>query len=150
MSSMAQKRTQGKISTINRATPAASYLLERYCRRLDAWPRSWMVREKDLAPGEKLVRCFRPFLEELVRSEPCRIEDNKQVVDFGSVRFVPRGPNCPNHYERITNAAGWWPGTETHCMRHFSRRSSATSISTREANPLQPVAPPEGASAGGS
>lgn len=27
-----------------------------------------MAGEKDLVPGEKLVNCFRPFLEELVRS----------------------------------------------------------------------------------
>jgi hypothetical protein len=28
-----------------------------------------MAWEKDLAPGEKLVNCFRPFLEGLVRSD---------------------------------------------------------------------------------
>jgi hypothetical protein len=28
-----------------------------------------MAWEKDLVPGEKLVNCFRPFLEELVRSD---------------------------------------------------------------------------------
>jgi hypothetical protein len=66
---MAQKRAQGKTSTINRATPTVSPLLERYCRGLDTWPRSWMAWEKDLAPGGKLVNCFRPFLEELVRSD---------------------------------------------------------------------------------
>jgi hypothetical protein len=27
-----------------------------------------MAGERDLAPGEELVNCFRPFLEELVRS----------------------------------------------------------------------------------
>ena len=42
--------------------------LERYCRGLDDWPRSWMGWEKDLPPGEKLVACFRPFLEYLVSS----------------------------------------------------------------------------------
>jgi hypothetical protein len=66
---MARKRAQGKISTINRATPAAPWLLERYCRGLENWPRSWMAWEKDLVPGEKLVNCFRPFLEELARSD---------------------------------------------------------------------------------
>lgn len=44
-------------------------LLERYCRGLDTWPRSWMGLEKDLPPGEKLVACFRPFLEHLVGSD---------------------------------------------------------------------------------
>src|SRR5687768_3206704 len=69
MSSMAEQRARAKISTINRATPGASSLLERYCRGLDNWPRSWQGWKKDLPPGEKLVHCFRPFLEELVGSD---------------------------------------------------------------------------------
>ena len=55
-----------KTSTINRATPS---LLEHYCRGLDGWPRSWMGWEKDLPPGERLVACLRPFLEDLVVSD---------------------------------------------------------------------------------
>ncbi len=42
--------------------------LERYCRGLDDWPRSWMGWEKDVPPGEQLVACFRPFLAYLVTS----------------------------------------------------------------------------------
>src|SRR5450759_595888 len=66
---MARKQTLVKTSTINRAAPVLSALLERYCRGLDNWPRAWMGLEKDLPPGEKLVACFRPFLEELVASD---------------------------------------------------------------------------------
>ena len=69
MSSMARKRAIGNTSTINGPTPPATPLVERYCRGLDTWPRSWMASKKDLAPGAKLVGCFRPFLEELVRSD---------------------------------------------------------------------------------
>ena len=58
-----------KLSTINRAAPSSPGLLERYCRHLDDWPRAWMGIEKDVPPGEKLVACFRPFLEELVASD---------------------------------------------------------------------------------
>jgi hypothetical protein len=65
---MARKRA-AKTSTINRATLVSSLPLERYCRGLDTWPRSWMGWEKDLPPGEKLVACFRPFLEDLVASD---------------------------------------------------------------------------------
>jgi hypothetical protein len=65
---MARKRTSVKTSTINRAGPASPELLERYCRGLDGWPRAWMGVEKDLPPGEKLVACFRPFLDGLVAS----------------------------------------------------------------------------------
>jgi hypothetical protein len=49
-------------------TRAAPRDLERYCRGLEGWPRSWMGLEIDLPPGEKLVDRFRPFLEELVTS----------------------------------------------------------------------------------
>jgi hypothetical protein len=66
---MARKQATMKTSTINRATPVSSSLLERYCRGLDTWPRSWMGWEKDLPAGEQLVACFRPFLEELVASD---------------------------------------------------------------------------------
>ncbi len=69
MSSMARKRAAAKTSTINRATPVPSSLLERYCRGLDTWPRSWMGWEKDLPPGKQLVARFRPFLEALVASD---------------------------------------------------------------------------------
>jgi hypothetical protein len=66
---MARKQTSVKTSTIKRGTPASHALLERYCRGLDGWPRAWMGMEKDLPPGEKLVACFRPFLEQLVASD---------------------------------------------------------------------------------
>ena len=51
---MARERAKAKTSTINRATPA--------------WP-SLLGCEKDLPPGEKLLACFRPFLEDLVASD---------------------------------------------------------------------------------
>jgi hypothetical protein len=53
---------------INRATTRSHHDLEHYCRHLNDWPRSWMGQEKDLAPGAKLVACFRPFLEALAAS----------------------------------------------------------------------------------
>ena len=66
---MARKPTAAKTSTINRTTTVSPSLLDRYCRGLDTWPRSWMGWEKDLPPGEQLVACFRPFLEDLVASD---------------------------------------------------------------------------------
>ncbi len=39
-----------------------------YSRHLDRWPHSWMGCDEDLQPGEKLVACFRPFLEDLSTS----------------------------------------------------------------------------------
>ena len=66
---MERKRAAAKISTINRGSPASTSLLERYCRGLNGWPRSWRGQEKDLAAGEQLVAHFRPFLEALVVSD---------------------------------------------------------------------------------
>jgi hypothetical protein len=58
-----------KTSTINRVTSASPAFVERYCRGLDGWPRSWMGWENDVPAGEKLVACFRPFVEDLVASD---------------------------------------------------------------------------------
>jgi len=66
---MAQRQASAKTSTINRGAPAPPALLESYCRGLADWPRAWMGLEKDLPPGEKLVACFRPFLQELIASD---------------------------------------------------------------------------------
>src|SRR5512135_134243 len=69
MSCMARKRAAVKTSTINRHTPVLPSSLERYCRGLDGWPHSWMGWEKDLPPGERLVICFRSFVQHLVASD---------------------------------------------------------------------------------
>ena len=56
-------------TTVNRTTTRLHHDVEHYCRDLNGWPRSWMGLEKDLPPGEKLVACFRPFLEALAASQ---------------------------------------------------------------------------------
>jgi hypothetical protein len=66
---MARTIVKAKTSKVNPAAPSASSSdASAYCRDLDHWPRSWMVLEKDLPPGEELVACFRPFLEHLASS----------------------------------------------------------------------------------
>src|SRR5271157_3417619 len=60
---------KAKTSQVNRtATPASAAAASAYGRDLDNWPRSWMGLEKDLPPGEALVVCFRPFIEQLASS----------------------------------------------------------------------------------
>jgi hypothetical protein len=78
---MAKKATAAKITRINRATPAPTADVERYCRGLNDWPRSWMGWEKDVPPGEKLVACFRPFLEYLVASSDLSPKTIQKHVD---------------------------------------------------------------------
>ena len=58
-----------KPTKITRAATTPRHGLEHYCRDLNGWPRSWMGWEKDSPPGQKLVACFRPFLEDLVASD---------------------------------------------------------------------------------
>jgi hypothetical protein len=76
---MAKKTAIAKTSTINRATASSSLDLADYCRDLDQWPRSWMGWKKDLPPGEKLVACFRPFVEHLASSNLSRKTIRKHV-----------------------------------------------------------------------
>src|ERR1700684_4299454 len=79
MSSMAKKTATAKTSTINRAPASSTSDLSAYCRDLDEWPRSWMGLEKDVPPGEKLVACFRPFLEHLASTSLSRKTIRKHV-----------------------------------------------------------------------
>ena len=65
---MVGKRAR-KTSTINGGIARAPSAVERYCRQMERWPRSWMGMEKDLPPGEKLVFCFQPFVEHLACSD---------------------------------------------------------------------------------
>jgi hypothetical protein len=78
---MAKKAAGRKITRIKRATAAPAADIERYCRGLSEWPRSWMGWEKDVAPGEKLVGYFRPFLEHLVRSTDLSPKTIRKHVD---------------------------------------------------------------------
>ena len=60
---MKWKPAKARTTKVNRAATRPRHDLEHYCRDLNGWPRSWMGQEKDMPPGEKLVACFRPFLE---------------------------------------------------------------------------------------
>jgi hypothetical protein len=77
---MVKKAAAVKTTRINRA-PAPAADLERYCRGLNDWPRSWMGEGKDVVPGEKLVACFRPFLEYLVASAELSPKTIQKHVD---------------------------------------------------------------------
>ena len=36
--------------------------LAAYCPDLDEWPSRWRYEQRDVAPGQELVECFKPFL----------------------------------------------------------------------------------------
>ena len=95
---MARKRAVTKTSTTGSSSTALSSRLERYCRGLDGWPRSWMGWEKDLPPGEELVAGFRPFLEHLVGSDlsPKTIQrhvDNLWLLGGEIIRDLNQDPS---------------------------------------------------------
>jgi len=66
---MKKKPPKTGTSKVNRAPARPHHDLEHYCRDLNGWPRSWMGEEEDIPPGEKLVDCFRPFLQTLATSD---------------------------------------------------------------------------------
>ena len=78
---MAKKAAAAKTTRIHRAARASAADLEYYCRGLNDWPRSWMGWEKDLPPGEKLVACFRPFLESLAARQDLSPKTIQKHVD---------------------------------------------------------------------
>ena len=95
---MKWKMATARTTKINRAAPSLRHDLEHYGRDLNGWPRSWMGLEKDLPPGEKLVACFRPFLEHLVSSNlsPKTIQkhvDNMWVLGGEIIRDLNQTPS---------------------------------------------------------
>jgi hypothetical protein len=76
---MAKKASMAKSSTLNHSTPVVHAPLAAYCKDLEDWPRSWMGFPKDLPPGEKMVACFRPFLEHLIPGNLSRKTIRKHV-----------------------------------------------------------------------
>src|SRR4051794_11695435 len=78
---MAKRAVGVKTSTITRTTSAPAADVERYCRGLADWPRSWMGMEQDVPPGQQLVTCFRPFIEYLVTSSDLSRKTIQKHVD---------------------------------------------------------------------
>jgi len=76
---MAKRISSGKPSTINHAPLVPQVDLSRHGADLESWPRSWMGWDKDLPPGEKLVACFRPFIEHLASSDLSRKTIRKHI-----------------------------------------------------------------------
>jgi len=68
-----------KTSTVNHSPPVLHAPLAAYCEDLEDWPRSWMGFPKDIPPGEKMVACFRPFLEHLIQQNLSRNTMRKHV-----------------------------------------------------------------------
>jgi len=90
---------KAKTSRVNRAaTPAVSSAVSVCGGDLDQWPHSWMGLEKDLPPGEQLLACFRPFIEQLASSSlsPKTIRrhvDNLWVLGGEIIRDLHEDPS---------------------------------------------------------
>jgi len=95
---MKRKPAEAGITRVNRAATPPHHDLEHYCRDLNSWPRSWMGEEKDIPPGEKLVACFRPFLQALAISDlsPKTIQkhvDNLWALGGEIIRILNETPS---------------------------------------------------------
>jgi len=75
--------------------------LAQYCPDLDNWPRSWSVAPRDLASGQRLVECFKPFLLQLLAAglsrKTLRIHrDNLWVLGGEMIRDFYEDPPSRN------------------------------------------------------
>jgi hypothetical protein len=60
----AESRVRAAKAAVSTAEPVGLYdsELAAYCPDLDDWPSIWRYEQRDVAPGRKLVECFKPFL----------------------------------------------------------------------------------------
>jgi len=60
----AESRVHAAKAAVSTAEPASlrENELAAYCPDLDEWPSTWRYEQRDVAPGQKLVECFKPFL----------------------------------------------------------------------------------------
>jgi hypothetical protein len=91
-----------------------------------------MGLEKDLPPGEKIVICFRPFLEHLVSSDlsPKTIQkhvDKLWVLGGGIIRDLSYTPSLRTCRSR--NYSPIWSKTEAPCSITATRKSSKDRLS---------------------
>ncbi len=57
----------GKIqSVVQQMSMPQDVVLAKYCPDLATWPERWQFDEHDIAPGQNIVECFKPFLVHLI------------------------------------------------------------------------------------
>jgi len=71
--------------------------LAAYCPDLDEWPARWRYEQRDVAPGQKLVECFKPFLCHLLtldlsRKTVHRHRDNLWLLGGELIRRLHEAP----------------------------------------------------------
>jgi len=76
---MAAVKRKAKPTTVRQPTAVPQLDLRLYCQDLEDWPRSWMGVPEDLVPGQRMVACFRPFLDQLIHSGLARKTIRKHV-----------------------------------------------------------------------
>jgi hypothetical protein len=76
---MAAVRRKAKPTTVRQPAAVPQLDLRLYCKDLEDWPRSWMGVPEDLVPGQRMVACFRPFLDQLIHSGLARKTIRKHV-----------------------------------------------------------------------
>lgn len=82
--------------------PSDAERLAQYCPDLANWPRSWSVEPRDLAPGQRLVDCLKPFLLHLLATGLSRKalqthRDNLWVLGGEMIRDFHEDPPLRKH-----------------------------------------------------
>ncbi len=76
--------------------------LLQYCPDLENWPRSWSIEPRDIAPGQRIVSCFTPFLLHLLNLELSRKtlrvhRDNLWTLGGEIIRGLHEDPPLREH-----------------------------------------------------
>jgi hypothetical protein len=99
---MAVRTPKAKPRTVSHARPqrqGARSLDKLPClKELHQWPQRWMGFPEDIPAGEKIVECFRPFIEHLIqlslsRKTVCRHVNNLWVLGGEIIRDLNETPS---------------------------------------------------------
>ncbi len=76
--------------------------LLQYCPDLENWPGSWSVEPRDIAPGQRIVSCFTPFLLHLLNLKLSRKtlrvhRDNLWTLGGEIIRELHEDPSLRAH-----------------------------------------------------
>lgn len=107
MSNLSGKRREvGEVAIVADKDTACSLL--QYCPDIEDWPKLWSYEEGDLAPGQRIVEFFKPFLlhllaKKLAASTLRRHRDHLWMLGGEVIRRRQEDPHlCRQPVEKVT------------------------------------------------
>ena len=97
---MRRKHRKGGTPIISPTPPVLT--LAQYCPDLENWPRSWRFENSDVAPGQRIVEYFTPFLRHLLAQGLApktlrRHRDNLWMLGGDIIRRRQQDPSLRRH-----------------------------------------------------